>query len=90
MPFLQESGVNLLDLAESNEQVVFTSSELEVPQINVQTVVDAQLLKTDKNSENDKGKEENYLSHELLYGIGSTFASKYYKFSIEKIQKRIL
>ncbi len=72
LPFLKENKVELIELADSNEQVAFTSGELDENQIKIQTIVDAESLRLGRK-END-GENENFscpnLSNELLYGIG--------------------
>lgn len=60
--FLEESKSSLSEIAKSRDQLVFTAGELDVDQLRIDIAANAELLA--------KEKEENGLSHELLYGIG--------------------
>ena len=61
-PFLKESKVKLIDLAKSNDQVLFCAGELDEDATKIQIAVDAEVLLS--------GDKRRKLSHELLYGIG--------------------
>ncbi|MFN3531515.1 MAG: Tc toxin subunit A, partial [Candidatus Brocadia sp.] len=60
--FLKESKTNLSEIAKSRDQLVFTAGELDVGLSRINIAASAELL--------TKEKEEERLSHELLYGIG--------------------
>lgn len=60
--FLKESKTSLSEIAKSRDQLIFTAGELDVDQLRIDIAASAELLR--------KEKEENGLSHELLYGIG--------------------
>jgi hypothetical protein len=63
LPFLQESGLSLADLANSEDQITFTANELEENKLKVRIAIDAEVLRV-------KSQSTFPLSHELLYGIG--------------------
>jgi Tc toxin complex TcA C-terminal TcB-binding domain/ABC toxin N-terminal region/Neuraminidase-like domain/Salmonella virulence plasmid 28.1kDa A protein/PA14 domain len=60
LPFLEESDVQLYQIAESADQLTFTAGELEIEQTRVEIAAQAKLLQVDEDD----------LSHEILYGIG--------------------
>lgn len=59
--FLKESGVSLHELAASKEQIIFTASELELNRAIIDVAARAQEIIV---------KEDDRLSHELLYALG--------------------
>ncbi len=58
--FLHESGVELIELARSNDQILFAARELDLNEAIIRAAADATMLTTTKNIP----------SHELVYGIG--------------------
>ncbi len=62
LPFLDESGVGLADIAMSAEQVAFVAEELEESPGKIQLAADAEIMRKVPGAQS--------LSHELLYGIG--------------------
>lgn len=61
--FLEQNNTNLIDLAQSDDQVTFTASELEENKFKIRLLVDAEALRL-------KVQSTHPVSHELLYGIG--------------------
>ncbi len=65
--FLEENNVDLIELADSSDQVKFLSGELDEDEEKIQLTVDAESLIKKKVATNCNCSK---LSHELLYGIG--------------------
>lgn len=74
LPFLEESKVKLNELSGSNDQVVFTATELDESDARIQIAADAESLRTRQKENGKKNVPEQCkcedLSHELLYGLG--------------------
>ena len=70
LPFLEESQVRLIELAASNDQVIFAAGELDESESKIQVAVDAESLKAEPIKRAGEQHRSENLAHELLYGIG--------------------